>query len=133
LDKDGVELLRHDEAAAEPLISTSLPKLGGAALGDAKVLDNSGVGMRVSRRRKSRTLHIISKASNKISKEQTFDVALDLPSVYPFYTHLQAENESKDQIKMKSIPQKHLHHERTSYVQVAYVAIPVSSCLNPQT
>ena len=65
LDKDGVEPLRQDKPTAEPFMSTSLPRLGGA-LGDVMVLDNNGFGMRVSRRRKSRTLHVMifSKMSN---------------------------------------------------------------------
>ena len=59
LEKDGIKPPRHDGATAEPLISTSLPKLGGAAFADVMVLDNNGVGMRVSRCRKSRTLYIV--------------------------------------------------------------------------
>ena len=57
LEKDGIEPPRYDEATAEPLMSTSLPRLGGAAFADVTVLDNNGVGMRLSRRWKSRTLH----------------------------------------------------------------------------
>lgn len=107
LDSDWVELLRHDKAAAEFLMSTSLPKLGGPALGDVMVLDNNGVGMRVSRRRKSRTLHIIvTYVRLKFQRcAQTFGTALDLPSRFPFCTYLRAENKNKDQF-LGSIPRK---------------------------
>lgn len=52
LGKDGVEVPRH-KVVAEPLMSTSLPKLGDPAFGVTTALDSGGVGTRVSSRRKS--------------------------------------------------------------------------------
>jgi hypothetical protein len=62
LDEDGAGVPRH-EGVAEPLMSTSLPRLGDAEFGVATALDSSGEGTRVSSRRRSRTLRGIRQTS----------------------------------------------------------------------